>query len=134
MLYHLLLNYLKDFQYNYHSYNPISWNSMDNLYYIFVVSRFFENHIDTYLCSTFGLNYIFLPSNLHLESHKICFINIFNSLNLVISLNTFTYTSFISFGTKVLSDKLSKVLQLPLLDKSSKALQLPLHISNLKKA
>ena len=54
----------------------------------------------------------FLPSNLHLHSHDICFVNIFHSFILVIMLNTLRFKSSVLFGTRTLLDKSLRVLQL----------------------
>ena len=62
---------------------------------------------------------IFLPLNIHLHSHNICFVNVFNSSILVITLNTLRFKSSVLLGTHTL------------LDKSVKGLQLPTHLSNL---
>ena len=61
----------------------------------------------------------FLPSNLHIHSHHICFVNVFNSFIPVIMLSTLRFKSSFLFGTHTL------------LDKSLRVLQLPTHLSNL---
>ena len=55
----------------------------------------------------------FFPSNLHLHSHDICFVNVFDSFFPVIMLNTLRFQSSVLFGTHTLLDKLLKVLQFP---------------------
>ena len=55
----------------------------------------------------------FLPSNLHLHSHDICFVNVFHSFVPVIMLNTLRFKSSVLFGTHILFDKLLLLLQLP---------------------
>ena len=65
------------------------------------------------------LNYIFSPLNLHIQSHDISFVIVFNSFILVIMLNMLRYKASILFGTHTL------------LGKSLTLLQLPTHLSNL---
>ena len=65
----------------------------------------------------FELN--FLPSNLYLHSHDICFTNVFDSLIPVIKLNMLRFNFSVLFGTHTL------------LLKSLKVLQFPTHLSNL---
>ena len=61
------------------------------------------------------------PSNLHLHSHDISFVKIFDSFIPVIMLNTLRFKSSVLFGTHTL------------LDKSLTVLQLATHLSNLTK-
>ena len=71
-----------------------------------------KTFIDIYRFSKFGL---FLLSNLHLYLHDICFVNAFDSFALVIKLKTLKFTSSsVLFGTRILSNILLRVLQLPL--------------------
>ena len=72
----------------------------------------FYTHIDIYRYSNIDLNKI-LPSNLHLHSHDICFVNVFNSFIPVITLNTLRFKSSALFGKHAILDKLLIVLQLP---------------------
>ena len=55
----------------------------------------------------------FLPSNVHLGLHNICFVNVFNSFIPVIMQNTPRFKSSILFGTHTLLDKLLRLLELP---------------------
>ena len=55
----------------------------------------------------------FVLSYLHLNSHDICFVNIFYPFILVIILSTLRFKFFVLFGTHTLLDKLLRVLQLP---------------------
>ena len=62
------------------------------------------------LTSTFivipPLNYItFVPSRLHLHSHEICFVNVFDSFITVIRLKRLRFKFFPLFGTFALLDK-----------------------------
>ena len=59
--------------------------------------------MDTYCCSIFNLN--FPLTEVHLQSHEICFINIFDSFIFVIVLNAYKFSSPVLFGTPVLLDK-----------------------------
>ena len=61
----------------------------------------------------------FLPSNLHLHLHGICFANVFDSFIPIIMLNTLRLKSSVLFGLHTL------------LGKSLRVLQLPIHLSNL---
>ena len=54
----------------------------------------------------------FLPSNLHLHLHDICFVNIFYSFIPVIMLSTLRFKFSVLFGGHTLLDKLLRVLQL----------------------
>ena len=74
--------------------------------------------------SCFALH--FLPSNLQLKPHEICFSNDLDPFIPAVMLNTVTLTSFLSFGTRNLSEK-SKINA----DGSSRALKLTLHLSKL---
>ena len=56
---------------------------------------------------------------IHLHSHDICFVNVFDSFIPVIMLKTLRFKSSILFGRHTL------------LDKSLRVLQLPTHLSNL---
>ena len=53
----------------------------------------------------------FLPSNLRLHLHDICFVNVFGSFIPVIVLNTLRSKSSVLFGTHNLLDKSLSVLQ-----------------------
>ena len=53
------------------------------------------------------------PSNLHLHSHDICFVNVFDSFIHVIILNRLRFKSSVLFGTQTLLDKSLRVLQIP---------------------
>ena len=87
---------------------------------LFHIHGVFYTHIDIYHYSTIDLNYIFFyPSNLHLHSHDVCFVNAFDSYISVNMLNTPKFKSSALFGTH------------SLLDKSLRVLQLPTHLSNL---
>ena len=55
----------------------------------------------------------FLPSNLHLHSHDICFVNAFDAFVLLIILKALRFKSAVLFGTYYLLDKSLRVLQLP---------------------
>ena len=61
----------------------------------------------------FWFEFHFLPSNLPLHSHDICFVNVFDSFFSVIMLNTLRFESSVLFGTHTLLDKSLRVLQLP---------------------
>ena len=61
----------------------------------------------------------FFPSNFHLHSHEICFVNVFDSFIPVIMLNMLRFKSSVLFGTHTS------------LDKSLRVSQLPTHLSNL---
>ena len=58
------------------------------------------------------MNYIF-SSNLHLHSHDISFVNVFDSFIPVTMLNTHRFKSSVLFGIDSLSDKSFRVLQPP---------------------
>ena len=58
-------------------------------------------------------------SNLHLQSHDICFVNVFDSFIPVIMLKTLRFKSTVLFGTHTL------------LEKSFRVLQFQTHLSNL---
>ena len=47
----------------------------------------------------------FLPLNLHLHLHDICFVNVFHSFIPVIMLNTLRFKSPVLFGTRTSLDK-----------------------------
>ena len=55
----------------------------------------------------------FLPSNLHLQSHGISFVNIFDWFIPAMMLNMLRFKSSVLFGTHTLLDKSFRVLQLP---------------------
>ena len=55
----------------------------------------------------------FLPSNLHLHSHDMCFVNVLESFIPVIMLNTLRFKSSVLIGTHILLDKSFKALPLP---------------------
>ena len=46
--------------------------------------------------------------------YEICFASVFDPFVLVIMLKTFEFTFFVLFGTHILLDKSSRILQLPL--------------------
>ena len=80
----------------------------------------FYTHINIYLSLLhhwFELN--FFPSNLHLHSHDICSVNVFDSFIPVIMLIMLRFRSSALVGTHTL------------LDKSLRVSQLPTHLSNL---
>ena len=54
----------------------------------------------------------FVSSNLHLHSHEICFVTVFDSFIPVIMLKTLRFKSSVLFGTHILLDKSLLVLQL----------------------
>ena len=54
----------------------------------------------------------FLLSNLHLNSHDICLVNVFDSFIPVIVLKTFRSKSSVLFGTHTLLHKSLRILQL----------------------
>ena len=56
---------------------------------------------------------LFVPSNLPLQSHDICLVNVFYSFIPVIMLNTLRFKTSVLFGTHTLLDKSFRVLQLP---------------------
>ena len=51
-------------------------------------------------------------SNLHFNSHDICFVNVFDSFVSVIMLKIFRFKSSVFFGTHALLDRPLRVLQL----------------------
>ena len=54
----------------------------------------------------------FVPLGLHLHSHEICFINVFNSYIHIIMLKKLRFKSSVLFGIHTLLDKSFRVLQL----------------------
>ena len=91
----------------------------DSKHNLFHIHELFYRHIDIYRYSMFDLNYIFSPSNLHLDLHEICLVNVYDSNTPVIILITLRFKSSVLFGMHTL------------LDKSIRALQLPKNLSNL---
>ena len=64
------------------------------------------------------LHYIYvelylLPSNSQLHSHEICFLSVFDSFIPLIMLNSFSFTFSILFGTHILPNGSSILLQFP---------------------
>ena len=84
----------------------------DSKYNLFCIHDVFYTHIDIYGYSTIDLICIVFPSNLHLHSHDISFVKIFDSFTPAIMLNTLRFKSSVLFGTHILSDKSLRVLQL----------------------
>ena len=66
-----------------------------------------------YCHSSIDLNYIFSSSNLHLHTHDISFVKIFDSFFSVIVSKTCIFKSFVLFETHTLLDKPLRVLQFP---------------------
>ena len=56
----------------------------------------------------------FVPSNLHLNSHERCFVDVFDSLISIIMPKRLTFKSSFLFGIHALLDKSFRVLQLPI--------------------
>ena len=54
----------------------------------------------------------FFPPNLHIQSHDLCFVKIFDSFILVIMLEVLRLKASVLFGTHTLLDKSLRVLQL----------------------
>ena len=76
------------------------------------IRRFLQSH-QHLLLFHFWFRLHFLLSNLHLQSHDICFVNVFDSFIYVIMLNTLRFKSSVLFGTHTLLGKSLIVLQLP---------------------
>ena len=105
-------------------------DSIHNLLHIYVASMFFilTSTVIIILClfcvtyftikSIFTITWImlhFLPSNLYLQSHELCFTFDFYLFIRIIIKNTLTFTSFIlHFRIHYLSNRSSNILQLPL--------------------
>ena len=66
----------------------------------------------TFIDIPFLIELHFLPSNLHLHLHDICFVNVFDSIIPVIMLNTLRLKSSVLLGTHILLEKSLRVLQL----------------------
>ena len=59
------------------------------------------------------MTYIFFPSNLHLHSREICFVNVFDSFIPLIILKILRFKSPILFEIHNLLDKSLRILQIP---------------------
>ena len=68
-------------------------------------------HAATFVAIPLLFELHFLPSNLHLLLHDVCFVNVFGSFIPAIMLNTFIFESSVLFGTHTLLDKSFRVLQ-----------------------
>ena len=87
--------------------------SIHYLLHIHVASMVLCIHMDTYHNCIFVINHIFYHL-FYIYNHIKNVLLIFWSLNLVIIENTFKFKSYVLFGTDDLSDRSSRVLQLPL--------------------
>ena len=58
------------------------------------------------------ISILILITNLHLHSHDICFVNIFDSFIPIIMLNMLRFESSVLFGTHTLLDRSLRVSQL----------------------
>ena len=82
------------------------------IFFAHMFFRFFHSHQHLPLFHVW-FELLFLPSNLHLHLHDICFVNVFDSFIPVIMLKTLRFKSSLSFGTNTLLDRSLRVLQLP---------------------
>ena len=83
-------------------------------FYTLDVFLAFFTHVKLLSLFYFRFELHFLPSNLHVRSHDICFVNAFDPFIPAIILKIFKFTSSVLFATYILTDGSPRVLQLSL--------------------